>query len=196
MPTITVLVLLIALGTTRALPLTKVHVKFVSPPNVYEHDITTHGDRTVSQRSFVSIGRRSTTTKDFQEFGQRINRDNSRPSNAHRATKLANPESLWPVGVFIPPIDINDLGYSWQDAGHRTPDFSNGLEYHDPLLLTGQDAIMAVKYLYGHGELFYNDFPHERALLRNQEERRQNGLHGHILGSLRPSSLFYRKGQR
>lgn len=76
-----------------------------------------------------------------------------------------------------------------------TPDFSNGLEYHDPYLLTGDDAALAVKYLYGRGELFYDDFPHERALLRNQEQRRLNGLHDHVLSSLRPSSMFYRKNK-
>lgn len=41
--------------------------------------------------------------------------------------KPENAESLWPVGVFIPPIDINDLGYSSQESRHATPDFSNGL---------------------------------------------------------------------
>lgn len=50
--------------------------------------------------------------------------------------------------------------------------------------------MLAVKYLYGQGELFYDDIPHERALLKNQEERRRNGLHDHILRSLRPSSPF------
>jgi len=55
---------------------------------------------------------------------------------------------------------------------------------------------MAVKYLYGLGELFFGDFPHARALLRNQEERRQNGLHGHILGSLNPMSPFHRKDRK
>lgn len=105
-----------------------------------------------------------------------------------------------------------------------TPDFSNGLgekalsqsnvfsknfherdiilpldnvtAYHDPYLLTGEKAMLAVKYLYGQGELFYDDIPHERALLRNQQERRQNGLHGHILKSLRPTSPFYRRSGR
>lgn len=42
--------------------------------------------------------------------------------------KPENAESLWPVGVFIPPVDINDLGYSSQESTrHTTPDFSNGL---------------------------------------------------------------------
>ena len=34
-----------------------------------------------------------------------------------------NVESLWPIGVFLPPTDINDLGYSWQEISQRFPDF-------------------------------------------------------------------------
>ena len=182
------MVFLVAIGATGALPLAKVHVKFVSPPHIYEHGITTDGDRTIDQKSFVSIGRRS-ATGGSREYGQRLRSTN----NAPFYIKPENAESLWPVGVFIPPIDVNDLGYSSHEARHATPDFSNGLQYHDPYLLTGEKAMIAVKYLYGQGELFYDDIPHERALLRNQEERKQNGLHGHILKSLRPSSAFYRK---
>ena len=66
-------------------------------------------------------------------------------------------------------------------------------EYFDPFLLTGEEADYAVRYIYGRGELFFTDYPHVRALLRNQEERRQNGLPTHILSSLRPESPFYRK---
>lgn len=63
----------------------------------------------------------------------------------------------------------------------------------DPYLLTGHQAAMAVKYLYGMGELFFDHIPHVRALLRNQEERRLNGLHENILASLNPTSPFHRK---
>jgi hypothetical protein len=66
----------------------------------------------------------------------------------------------------------------------------------DPYLLTGHEAMMTVKYLYGLGELFFDDYPHTMALLRNQEERLLNGLHGHVLSSLNPISPFYRKGIR
>ncbi|XP_076236330.1 uncharacterized protein LOC143180474 [Calliopsis andreniformis] len=182
------MVFLVAIAATRALPLAKVHVKFVSPPHIYEHRITTDGDRTIDQKSYVSIGRRNAVGGP-RDFGQRV-----RPSNqAFVYIKPENAESLWPVGVFIPPVDINDLGYSSHESRHTTPDFSNGLTYHDPYLLTGEKAVLAVKYLYGHGELFYDDIPHERAVLRNQQERRRNGLHDHILKSLRPTSAFYRK---
>nr|XP_033338247.1 uncharacterized protein LOC117227258 isoform X3 [Megalopta genalis] len=182
-------VFLVAIAVTRALPLSKVHVKFVSPPHIYEHGITTDGDRTIDQRSYISIGRRS-TTGNTKQFGERIDTSkNSIPVYI----KPENAEALWPVGVFLPPVDINDLGYSSHESRHTTPDFSNGLAYHDPYLLTGEKAMIAVKYLYGLGELFYDNIPHERALLKNQEERRQNGLHDHILKSLRPTSAFYRK---
>lgn len=33
-----------------------------------------------------------------------------------------NAESLWPVGVFLPPVDINDLGYSWNEVRRGHPD--------------------------------------------------------------------------
>lgn len=56
--------------------------------------------------------------------GQRLrNKGNVAPVHI----KPENAESLWPVGVFIPPVDINDLGYSSQESRHMTPDFSNGL---------------------------------------------------------------------
>lgn len=70
------------------------------------------------------------------------------------------------------------------------------LEQPDPYLLTGEEAALAVKYIYGRGELFFSNYPHVRALLRNQEERKMNGLHGHLLSSLRPSSPFYRKNTK
>ncbi|CAL7936721.1 unnamed protein product [Xylocopa violacea] len=183
-----VVIFFVAVAATRALPLSKVHVKFISPPHIYEHGITTDGDRTIDQRSYVSIGRRSATGNP-QEFGQRLrNKGNVAPVYI----KPENAESLWPVGVFIPPIDINDLGYSSRESRHMTPDFSNGLDYSDPYLLTGKKAMEIVKYLYSQGELFFDDIPHERAVLNNQEERRRNGLHDHILKSLRTSSPFYR----
>ncbi|KAF3424255.1 hypothetical protein E2986_03724 [Frieseomelitta varia] len=198
---VVVVVFSVAVVATRALPLSKVHVKFISPPHIYEHGITTDGDRTIDQRSYISIGRRSTTGSP-KEFGYNIyynklymftgQRLRNKANIVPLYIKPENAESLWPVGVFIPPVDINDLGYSSQESRHTTPDFSNGLEYHDPYLLTGEEAMLAVKYLYSQGELFYNDIPHERALLRNQEERRRNGLHDHILKSLRPTSPFWK----
>lgn len=65
-------------------------------------------------------------------------------------------------------------------------------DYPDPLLLTGTAAKFAVEYLYGKGELFFDDIPHVRALLYNQKQREENGLAGNVLGSLRPVSPFHR----
>ncbi|XP_063986449.1 uncharacterized protein LOC135167309 [Diachasmimorpha longicaudata] len=167
-------------ATTCAAPLATVHVRFVSPPHYHEHELTTDGGGTVVQKNFLSIGRQ------HPSFGERL----SGPFRKSRVITPQNAQSLWPVGVFVPPLDTNDLGISSEDAYH-TPDFSNGLDHPDPLLLTGEAAMIAVRYLYGHGELFFHEIPHVRAILRNQEERRSNGLHENILKSLRPASPFY-----
>ncbi|XP_026824878.1 uncharacterized protein LOC105280863 isoform X2 [Ooceraea biroi] len=119
-------------------------------------------------------------------------------SYSRQAIPVTNPgnvESLWPVGVFLPPIDVNDLGYSWYETRRAQPDVYK-LRARDPYLLTGREAMMAVKYLYGLGELFFDDYPHAVALLRHQEERMLNGLHGHVLSSLNPRFPFQRKGVR
>ncbi|XP_063224734.1 uncharacterized protein LOC134532244 [Bacillus rossius redtenbacheri] len=102
-----------------------------------------------------------------------------------------DPEAMWPEGVFLPPRTWDD---AWAPARHRG---SGGEpEDYDPLLLTGEDAKAFVKYIYGRGELFFDDIPHARAVLRNQEERRANRLAGNRLGSNRPTSPFYLWGRR
>ncbi|KAL6441504.1 hypothetical protein ACFW04_003584 [Cataglyphis niger] len=194
--TITVVLLLLVVSMVSSLPLANVHVKFVSPSNVHEHSITTDGDRTLAQKSFISIGRRSSTkrSKDLDyNYRTTTNLRRNYVQQTIPITSSENAESLWPVGVFLPPIDINDLGYSWHEVQRGLPDFYK-LEGRDPYLLTGHEAMMAVKYLYGLGELFFDDYPHTKALLRNQEERRLNGLHGQVLGSLNPRSPFHRQG--
>ncbi|TGZ54337.1 uncharacterized protein LOC112467036 [Temnothorax curvispinosus] len=192
MTTITVVLLLLTVTVASSLPLANVHVKFVSPPNVYEHSITTDGDRTVAQKSFISIGRRSAPKRSKDsEYNYRT----SLRQNHLQVITSSNAESLWPVGVFLPPIDVNDLGYSWQEVHRNLPE-EFYKQQRDPYLLTNREAMMAVKYLYGLGELFFDDYPHARALLRNQEERKLNGLHGHVLGSLNPRSPFRRKDRR
>ncbi|KAL6265450.1 hypothetical protein P5V15_002246 [Pogonomyrmex californicus] len=190
---IRVILLFLTVTVASSLPLANVHVKFVSPPDVYEHSITTDGDRTVAQKSFISIGRRSTAKHSNDlDYNYRTNLRQNHLRQVVPITSSGNIESLWPVGVFLPPIDVNDLGYSWDEARHSHPNFYKS-QGRDPYLLTNREAIMAVKYLYGLGELFFDDYPHARALLRNQEERRLNGLHGHVLSSLNPRSPFYRK---
>ncbi|XP_069702499.1 uncharacterized protein [Periplaneta americana] len=102
-----------------------------------------------------------------------------------------NPEAMWPNGVFLPPdeevqsiIHIHELGQTLADTEE------------DPLLLTGSQAVTVLNGLFGHGELFFDEVPHERALMRIQQERRVNGLDGHRLGSNRPESPFYRWDRR
>ncbi|GJQ65175.1 hypothetical protein Trydic_g7316 [Trypoxylus dichotomus] len=92
-------------------------------------------------------------------------------------------------GIFFPPASDIDLSL----VPEELPEFSHDLtDYHDPLLLTGGAAHAAVRYIYGKGELFFGDYPHVKALLRNQERRVKNGLAGHKLGSLRVDSPFQR----
>ncbi|KYM97537.1 hypothetical protein ALC62_11831 [Cyphomyrmex costatus] len=177
-----------------SLPLANVHVKFVSPPNIYEHSVTTDGDRTVAQKSFISIGRRS-TAKHSKNLDYNYRTSFQQNHLQHVISGSENAESLWPIGVFLPPTDINDLGYSWQEVSQRVPNFYKS-QQRDPYLLTDREAMIAVKYLYGLGELFFDNYPHVRAILRNQEERRLNGLHGHVLGSLNPRSPFHRKDRK
>lgn len=62
----------------------------------------------------------------------------------------------------------------------------------DSFLFTGEKAMRIVEYIYGRGELFYDDYPHIKSLLRNQKERKENRLDGHILKSLRYGSPFFR----
>lgn len=64
-------------------------------------------------------------------------------------------------------------------------------DYPDPYLLTGHAARRAVAYLF-RKELFFGDYPHAAAVARNNDERRQNGLQGHLLSSSRHNSPFYR----
>ncbi|XP_012528106.1 uncharacterized protein LOC105832039 isoform X2 [Monomorium pharaonis] len=190
------MLLFLTVTMASSLPLANVHVKFVSPPDVYEHSITTDGDRTIAQNSFISIGRRSAAKRSKDpDYNYRTNLRQNHLQQVIMSS--GNAESLWPAGVFLPPIDVNDLGYSWQEVRRELPDFyKSHVVERDPYLLINSEAMMAVKYLYGLGELFFNDYPHARALLRNQEERRLNGLHGHVLGSLNPRSPFHRKDRK
>ncbi|PSN33795.1 hypothetical protein C0J52_19501, partial [Blattella germanica] len=115
-----------------------------------------------------------------------------------RLRRGGDPESMWPNGVFLPPddeiqslLDLHHIGIA--DTTFQTLDDDE----EDPLLLTGSKAISVVTLLLSHGELFFDEIPHSRALLRYQQGRINNGLSGDRLGSNRPESPFYRwkKGQ-
>ncbi|KAF7267318.1 hypothetical protein GWI33_019438 [Rhynchophorus ferrugineus] len=64
-------------------------------------------------------------------------------------------------------------------------------DYSDPFLLTGQEAKNAASFLY-RKELFFDEVPHVRSLLKNQESRQLNGLSPMKLGSLRLVSPWNR----
>ncbi|XP_053596050.1 uncharacterized protein LOC103575779 isoform X2 [Microplitis demolitor] len=179
--------LLMLITASTAAPLASVHVKFISPPHIYEHQLTTDGQNTITQKSFLSIGQRSA------DFGNKLSSRFLKSPRALTASSFGarNPEALWPNGVFVAPVDVNDLGFSSQESSHLTPDFTNGLAYPDPLLLTDEAAVSAIRHLYGRTGLFFHEIPHLRSLLRLQQERRLNGLDDNVLGSLRPGSPFY-----
>ncbi|XP_066594849.1 uncharacterized protein [Prorops nasuta] len=181
------LIKFISLLAVQSAPLARVHVKFVSPPDIFEHGFTTDGDRTIEQKSFVSIGRRSAFP--LIDFGQRLKQQ--KPSSKNIFVNPPKTQFLRPTEFYSSHVDVNNLGFSSRNTEHVTPDFSNGLDYPDPLLLIGEEAMLAIKYLYGKGELFFTDIPHVRAILQNQEERRRNGLTLNRLGSLRRASPFY-----
>ncbi|KAJ9595015.1 hypothetical protein L9F63_013681, partial [Diploptera punctata] len=103
---------------------------------------------------------------------------------------VENPEMMWPHGVFLPPDDEMQAVLELQHLAH------GGGEEDDPLLLTGRSAIKRVRFLFSHGELFYHEIPHARVLLRHEQERADNGLSTHLLGSNRPESPFYRWNRR
>ncbi|KAK4886358.1 hypothetical protein RN001_002629 [Aquatica leii] len=84
---------------------------------------------------------------------------------------------------------FNGLIVEINPDGHVTPDYSDGLAYPDSYLITGPTAKKVAKLLYSR-ELFYSNYPHISALLRNQQIRRENGLEENRLGSLRRGSPF------
>ncbi|XP_022901532.1 uncharacterized protein [Onthophagus taurus] len=103
----------------------------------------------------------------------RIN--NNQPVQNHGL--LQQPDNF--AGFDTIPKDLNNLSYEIN-------------EIYDPYLLTGNAAKQASRFLYGRGPLFFGQYPHVKALLRNQEKRQANGLAGNRLGSLRPNSPFHR----
>ncbi|KAB0799436.1 hypothetical protein PPYR_07316 [Photinus pyralis] len=97
---------------------------------------------------------------------------------------------FWQDSIYLNPPEYGGVKVEIGRDGHITPDFSDGLAYPDPYLVTGGRALAIAKLLYSN-EMFYNDFPHVSALLKNQQMRRENGLEEHRLGSSRPSSPFF-----
>ncbi|CAK1551921.1 unnamed protein product [Leptosia nina] len=105
----------------------------------------------------------------------------------------ADPESLWPIGLFIPParleIHRRSNQHEFSNPGSNKDIVGNFL---DPYLLEGSNAVAAVIKAKRHGELYFHDIPHIQSLLDNQELRIENHLKPHRLGSIRHSWPFYR----
>ncbi|KAG8038039.1 hypothetical protein G9C98_006364 [Cotesia typhae] len=97
------------------------------------------GHNTIAQKSFLSIGRRSA------DFANKLSSSFFKSPVSSFAGR--NPEALWPNGVFIKPVDVNDLGISSQDSSqfHSTPDFSNGLEVGYVCLINNSKSVPLFK---------------------------------------------------
>ncbi|XP_026326948.1 uncharacterized protein LOC113235467 [Hyposmocoma kahamanoa] len=98
-----------------------------------------------------------------------------------------DPESLWPEGLFLPPIKPLNFGSNY---GQRSDDEAE-LDL-DPYLIEGTEAIAAVKRAKGHGHLYFHEIPHINSLLANQELRQKNNLKPHRLGSIRQTWPYNR----
>ncbi|XP_063636099.1 uncharacterized protein LOC134806705 [Cydia splendana] len=88
-----------------------------------------------------------------------------------------DPESLWPEGLFLPPLSASRFGF-----GRRT---DAEPEMVDPYLLEGSEAIAAVALARKRGVYYFHDIPHIESLLANQELRAQNRLQPHRVASIR-----------
>ncbi|XP_041973372.1 uncharacterized protein LOC121729050 [Aricia agestis] len=98
-----------------------------------------------------------------------------------------DPESLWPNGLFLPPIPPH-LGPNFR----RSDNNLNGDTDNDPYLIEGTEAIAAVSKSRRHGMLYFHDIPHIESLLKNQELRIDNNLKPHRIGSIRHTWPYYR----
>ncbi|KAF2901527.1 hypothetical protein ILUMI_04648, partial [Ignelater luminosus] len=153
-------------------------VSFVSRPSSGSGLPTSYSSITVHNKTPVVRKRGSSSS--------RLSRSYSRV-----ASHGVNNEIAWQNGVYLAASPVHGVNVEIGRGGHLTPDFSNGLDYADPYLVTGLAAQAIAKLLYSH-ELFFTDYPHVSALLKYQQLRRDNGLEGHRLGSIRRESPFYR----
>ncbi|CAH0721579.1 unnamed protein product, partial [Brenthis ino] len=97
-----------------------------------------------------------------------------------------DPESLWPIGLFIPPLNPPRIGSRRSDTG------KNDKDEEDPYLLEGSEAVAAVVKAKHHGELYFHDIPHIPSLLANQDLRIKNNLEPHRIASIRKTWPFNR----
>ncbi|XP_045763854.1 uncharacterized protein LOC123866370 [Maniola jurtina] len=97
-----------------------------------------------------------------------------------------DPESLWPIGLFIPPLPPQRFG------SRRSDTHTSESDQEDPYLLEGSEAVTAVIKSTRHGQLYFHDIPHIQSLLANQDLRVQNNLKPHRIASIRQSWPFNR----
>ncbi|XP_038213392.1 uncharacterized protein LOC119833458 [Zerene cesonia] len=106
-----------------------------------------------------------------------------------------DPESLWPVGLFLPPLKPPSFNIKRRSS---TGDYINpGVHdeesnYNDPYFLQGSEALAAVEKARLHGKLYFHDIPHITSLLANQELRIKNNLKPNRIGSIRQSWPYNR----
>ncbi|XP_067008232.2 uncharacterized protein [Anabrus simplex] len=181
----------LVLPSSDTAPQSSVRVKFVSAPSSYSHGVDSPGPGSATSEYPQGYGRRSSPRSSSPTSTPSEGYPARKPSRvtARRATLVvpviaSDPEAMWPMGVFLPPdTQVLQLILHHDEVIETDP---------DPFLLTGRDAEAVINALVAHGELFYSDYPHTRALLRHQDERQANGLAGNKLGSIRPESDFYR----
>ncbi|XP_026746738.1 uncharacterized protein LOC113508001 isoform X1 [Trichoplusia ni] len=92
-----------------------------------------------------------------------------------------DPESLWPEGLFLPPINAPRFGA----ISNRRSEVLSEAEGYDPYLLEASEAVAAVKRADGHGVYYFHNIPHIESLLANQELRIKNNLKPHRIASIR-----------
>ncbi|XP_053600542.1 uncharacterized protein LOC128669631 isoform X2 [Plodia interpunctella] len=101
-----------------------------------------------------------------------------------------DPESLWPEGLFLPPVPPPRFGVYSRRID--SPEVTSESEISDPYLLEGSEAIEAVQRANLHGNLYFHDIPHIMSLLENQQLRIKNQLKPHRLASIRHTWPYYR----
>ncbi|RZF37870.1 hypothetical protein LSTR_LSTR007723 [Laodelphax striatellus] len=162
-----------------------VYVRFLSPPHGYSHGLQVHypGGVPIAREERLFIPNQQyqpqpqqyhypKPMRSFHELGSQF-------QGYPRTRPVPVPEQLYPMGVFYGPSSASDF-----QRDHPGPTY-------DPYLATEEMARRAMAIIMAHGVLFFHNIPHERLVLRNNQERVQNFLQPHILGSIRPGHPFF-----
>nr|XP_026491685.1 uncharacterized protein LOC113397512 [Vanessa tameamea] len=100
-----------------------------------------------------------------------------------------DPESLWPLGLFLPPLAARGPGALRRSDSGGDAEAEAGA---DPYLVRGGAAARAAARARRRGALYFHDVPHIASLLANQELRIQNNLEPHRIASIRQSWPYSR----